>query len=113
MERISGVRRQRSLYRTRSYLRQVLPPDLKDMPESDLVRIVENSRNTGVELGVKSLGGHQRWAYLMTITEGRVAQSPEAIDFIRSRDGTPDQQLKIMMQETLKALKAAAQEMSA
>ncbi|MDB6183266.1 DUF4123 domain-containing protein [Paracoccus fistulariae] len=110
MEEIKHARERRSLQRTVGFLRRTLPPDFQGLSDQQLEQIARSSRKSGKELGVSSAGGHQRWAYLMAITEGRVAKDRRVRDFIRSGDETPDRQVKKAMLDTLERMKQAAAE---
>lgn len=108
LEGMQGARERRSLRRTASFLRRTLPPDFQGLSDHQLERAALASRRSGDELGIRSLGGHQRWAYLMTITEGRVAQEPRVRAFIQAGNETPDRQVKAAMLDTLARMKQVA-----
>ncbi|AUH34180.1 DUF4123 domain-containing protein [Paracoccus tegillarcae] len=110
MEGIKHARERRSLQRTAGFLRRTLPRDFQGLSDHQLEQIARNSRKSGKELGVSSAGAHQRWAYLMAITEGRVAEERRVRDFIRSGDDKPDRQVKFAMLDTLERMKAVAAE---
>ena len=78
------------------------------MPETELDAMVRRSRATGQDLGIRSAGGHQRWAYLMTATEGRAADDPQVRGFIRDGEGTPDAQVKVAMKDLVATLRQAS-----
>ncbi|MFD1057530.1 DUF4123 domain-containing protein, partial [Paracoccus fistulariae] len=113
LEGMQGARERRSLRRTASFLRRTLPPDFQGLSDHQLERVASASRRSGNELGMRSLGGHQRWAYLMTITEGRVAQEPRVRAFIQAYDETPDRQVKTAMLDSLARMNQVAAEIDA
>lgn len=113
MDGIKHARERRSLQRTAGFLRRTLPRDFQGLSDHQLEQIARNSRKSGKDLGIGSAGGHQRWAYLMAITEGRVAEDRRVRDFIRSGNETPDRQVKIAMLDTLERMKQVAAEIEA
>lgn len=113
MDGIKHARERRSLLRTAGFLRRTLPPDFQGLSEHQLEQIARSSRKSGKDLGICSAGGHQRWAYLMAITDGRVAEDHRVRDFIQSGNDTPDRQAKIAMLDTLARMKQVAAEIDA
>lgn len=112
LRRIGQARERRSLRRTAGFLRRTLPPDFQNLTDHQLDDIARASRESGKELGIGSLGAHQRWAYLMAITQGEVARDSRIRSFIQTGDDLPDRQVKIAMTETLAHMRQVAAEVS-
>jgi len=87
------------------YLREVLPPPLAEGIGQDMESLVRRARKTGRELGIATLPGHKRWAYLMAMTQGRAAETKEATDFIRYGGVSPDEQVKALIGNAATALR--------
>lgn len=107
------IREGRSLKRTSDFLRRNLPRDFQNLSDRQLAEIAVESRRTAQDMGIRSLGGHQRWAYLMAITEGRVAEEPSVRKFIQAGHQSPDRQVKLAMLSTLERMKQVAAEIEA
>ncbi|MFQ6554307.1 DUF4123 domain-containing protein [Aestuariibius insulae] len=110
-DRIADGRAESTIRRTKGYLRRHLPPPLSEMPEADLDMVARRSRKSGAALGIRSAGGHRRWAYLMAVTEGRAADDPQVRAFLTDPASRPDDQVRLAMRETIAAMKAAAEEL--
>lgn len=110
MAAIRGQRADRSNREVGDYLRDTLPPALLDSMGDDVEPLVQRARATGKELGIQTLSGHKRWAYLMAMTQGRAAETKEATDFIRFGGTSPDAQVKALIGHTATALRSAAKQ---
>ncbi|MEO9684170.1 MAG: DUF4123 domain-containing protein [Tateyamaria sp.] len=113
MDKIEARRIDRLVNKTVTYLRKVLPANFQHMSLHQLGQSARAARQSGKSLGLKGLAAHNRWAYLCVITEGKIAKSPDVKAFVKHGNGTPDEQVKLAMNETLKTLKAAAKELRA
>lgn len=113
MARMAELRTLRANRITRGYLRRHLPPAYQGWSDETLDDVVVSSRASGQELGIRSKGGHQRWAYLVAVTEGKVVDQPDVRAFIQNGDRSPDAQVREAMRETLATLRAAASEAGA
>lgn len=63
------------------------------------------SDRSGRELGIESESAHGKWAYLMLMSHGRIARSPDARGFIARGDRSPDTQVSQLLDSTVEALK--------
>lgn len=113
MDKIEARRIDRLVHKTVMYLRKVLPPNFHHMSLQQLGIGARSARQSGRTLGLQTLAAHNRWAYLCVITEGKIAKSPDVKAFIKHGNDTPDKQVKLAMNETLKTLKTAAAELRA
>lgn len=113
MAQMETLRAAGTARRMRGYLRRHLPAEMRDMPEAQIDMIVARSRKSGNAFGLRSAGAHQRWAWLMAVTEGRVADDPEMRAFLADPDATPDEQVREAMRGTVALLKQAAAERGA
>ncbi len=88
------------------YLQSAEPRELFERSQGELDQITWDSATFGEEvLGLTKLSAHKRLAYLWVLTEGRIAQSQEAIDFVRRGGTTPDDQVKALLTHTGRALR--------
>ena len=110
MARMEEVRVAGAMRRTKGFLRRHLPEEMADVPDADLDMIVARSRKSGRALGIRSTGGHHRWAYLMALTQGRAADDAEMRAFLADPHGTPDEQVKLAMRGVVAAARKAADE---
>ena len=101
-ERRTQARRQRMV----DYMRDVAGDELAGVPDWDVHAHVLASERSGEALGIETEAGHSRWAYLMYATRGRALQDPELLALIRSGGAAPDEQVKALMAETIKSLRA-------
>ena len=95
--------------RVAKYLRDVTGNELAQAPEVSVHRHVLQSEAGARELGLVTESGRCRWAYLMYATRGRVAQQPDLIHLIRHGEQAPDQQIKSLMDATIRGLREEQQ----
>ena len=93
--------------RVEAYLRDVAPERVEALEPSAFTALLARAMKTATALGIITEAGYCRWAYLMLITDGKVADSPEVIDYIGEEGSTPDEQVALALQSTIEALEAA------
>jgi hypothetical protein len=79
------------------YLRRHEPVASDPRSDADLRPIVLGSVITGDALGLKKLSGFKRFAYLWMLTDGQIAQSADAMDYIRYGGVDADSQVEVML----------------
>ncbi|MFM2389722.1 MAG: hypothetical protein RLZZ437_1277 [Pseudomonadota bacterium] len=80
-----------------SYLRRHEPTASDPRSDDDLRPIVLGSVITANALGIRKLSGFKRFAYLWMLTDGQIAQSADAMDFIRYGGIDADSQVEVML----------------
>jgi len=104
--RIEDWRRLAARGRRVFYLQDTCPIETNGATKEALERHLRISEETGAKLGLVSEGAHCRWAFMMCKTNGRIAESPEATEFISRKGVSPDEQVKVFMQGIIGALKS-------
>lgn len=104
MDQISEVGKHESHRRILSYLRRTMPPEFSVASDTQMMELIELSDTTGRNLGLKSEKAHCRWAYLMLLSRGQVADSPAVQEALRG-SSSPDARVKALMSETAEALR--------
>lgn len=105
LQRIQDSRSGDPIHMTADYLRRTLPANFQNLSDEQLERFARESRQSGEELGLRSLGAHQRWAFLMAVTNGRIAQDGNIRDFISSGAETPDHQVRELMRRIFRQMR--------
>ncbi|PDT11112.1 MULTISPECIES: hypothetical protein [unclassified Rhizobium] len=104
--RIENWRRRATRRRRVSYLQDTCPVETKGATQEALERHLLVSEETGAKLGLISEGAHCRWAFMMCKTNGRIAQSRDATEFISRKGVSPDEQVKVFMRGVIGALRS-------
>ena len=99
---------ERSHRRIARYLREVLPDGGSGRSDAELHRLVTLSDVTGRGYGLQSEQAHGRWAYLMTITDLKIATMPEVRSFMAEPGADPDTQVRRLMLAGMMAANAKA-----
>jgi hypothetical protein len=86
-----------------------VPEQLAGMSDGQIAEIVAESDRVGRVLGIRSERAHARWAYLMMLSGGLAARTREATEFIR-QGPNPDENVKILVDETAAAIRRGAGE---
>lgn len=89
-----------------SYLCETCPSETQGASKEALEEHLRISEESGKKLGLVSEGAQCRWAFMMCKTNGKVAQSPEVVDFIQRQGSSPDDQVKAFMHGITQALKS-------
>ena len=106
-EGLRDARMAESRLRRLKYLRKHLPQPLAGKDDNELAKLVLQSEISGKQLGLSSEQAYARWAYLLLMTDGRAASTPEAIAFIKS-GADPDARVKALITHTANALRSGA-----
>lgn len=106
MQAIEKRRQSAARLRRRIYLKQTCPEETAGATNEAIEEHLRVSEETGKKLGLVSEGAQFRWAFMMCKTNGRIAQSPEALEFITTRGSSPDEQVKLFMRGITGALAA-------
>ena len=104
-ERLGATRIAMSRERVAGFLKRHLPEPLDHLSDDQIAAIVLESERTGKALGLRSERAHARWAYLMLLSNGRAAHTPEAKMFIK-QGKDPDQRVKELIDHAALALRA-------
>lgn len=104
MDQIAEVGKQESHQRILAYLRRTMPPEFASASDDQMNELIELSDTTGRNLGLKSEKAHARWAYLMLLSRGQIAEALEVQDALRNA-ADPDARVKALMSETAEALR--------
>jgi len=110
---ITGIEdgmRKRSRARIANYLRDAAPEVTATMSDDALLKFVGDSEDVGRVLGLRTEQGFGRWAYLMLMTNGEVAQSREVRVFIADNEQLPDDQVTKILRFSAMVLKRQAAE---
>lgn len=93
--------------RLRRYLRRN-PPPTGQLEARKLDAVMDQSARTGADIGFKTEQGHARWAYLMQVTDGKVARMPEVRSLMRREGADPDRDVSKLMDVIVAQLRAKA-----
>ena len=97
VEALTARRVAESHSRVADYLRDVFPEAMPSYSDQELQTFVRDADTSGRQLGIRTEAGHKRWAYLVMASEGQVARTPGALDFIRHGGSSPDDQVRQMI----------------
>lgn len=105
--RIDAARRAALNRHVVAYLRRTLPLPLRDKPEAELSRAVDESIGRATDHGVTGDGSHCRWAYLHVLTGGAIATDAEVARFMKggASHATPDQRVRQLMEAMIYRLR--------
>ncbi|MFC3971063.1 hypothetical protein ACFOVS_23665 [Rhizobium lemnae] len=104
---VNGIEERRRLAARRrriSYLQETCPAETRGASRQALEEHIRISDETGNRLGLVSEGAHCRWAFMMCKTNGRIAQSVDARQFIGEQGKSPDEQIKLFMRGIIGAM---------
>ena len=87
------------------YLGKVEPRDVFNLPAEQLKDMAGASMASARELGVTRQGAFNRYAYLWGLSDGLIAQTKEATDFIQFGGVNPNEQVQHLLRHTADALK--------
>ena len=96
---------ERSRRRVAAYLRDAAPELTGSLSDAALHGRVRQCQATGTALGLSSERAQMKWAYLMVLTDGRAAGTPEVVRFIRSGP-SPDAQVDEAMRQVVAAARS-------
>ena len=80
------------------YLHDVFPEAASAQSGQQLRNFVRQADRSGRQLGLRTEAAHKRWAYLLMASDGQVARTPGALDFIRYGGTSPDDQVRRMVE---------------
>lgn len=104
---VNGIEERRRLAARRrriTYLQETCPAETRGASRQELEEHIHISEETGKRLGLVSEGAHCRWAFMMCKTNGRIAQSADAHQFIGEKGKSPDEQIKLFMKGIIGAM---------
>ncbi|WP_137136482.1 DUF4123 domain-containing protein [Rhizobium sp. FKY42] len=107
LEEVKGIEEKRRLAARRrriTYLQETCPAETHGASRQALEEHIRISEETGKRLGLVSEGAHCRWAFMMCKTNGRIAQSADAHQFIGGQGKSPDEQIKLFMRGIIEAM---------
>jgi hypothetical protein len=105
IEEIEEARVKTARIRRVQYLRDTCGSEMPGTSDEAITEHIRVSEETGKQLGITSEAAHCRWAYLMFATQGKVSRSPELAEYIRHGGNSPDEQIRLVMNRTISALK--------
>lgn len=91
-----------------TYLKKVEPRAVFDRPRNELESLAWDSLASARSLGVTQRGAFNKYAYLWGLTDGLIAQTKEATDFIQFGGVNPNEQVQHLLQQTADALQTDA-----
>ncbi len=98
---------QRSRRKIRTYLLDVAPEMASRLSQADLNDRVLRAEETGKALGIAGERAHLKWAYIMLITNGKAATSPQVTSAITSGGRPPDEAVEIVMRQVVRASRSS------
>jgi hypothetical protein len=102
---VENARAERSRLRIAAYLREAAPDRTTGMPDTALLELTRRSDAKAAELGIVTERGRGYFSYLMLLTQGKIAESPEVCAVIAHGDSRPDNQVRRLMRETAHAVR--------
>jgi Domain of unknown function (DUF4123) len=85
------------------YLKRNVPSHFSGVDDAFCWGTTLASDKSADELGIETERGRARWAYLMMLSDGKVAEMKQARDFVRFGGNDPDDQVKALMRHTIDA----------
>ncbi|WP_157968939.1 DUF4123 domain-containing protein [Tropicimonas sp. IMCC34011] len=101
---LTNARLHASHVRIAAYLAKHRLEGMEHLDEAALLDIAKRSDASGRPLGLKSEKAHSRWAYLMMMTGGQVAEDDTARDFVRSGPD-PERRVRQLIDEAAAAIR--------
>jgi hypothetical protein len=97
MEEIEEIRRETSRRKVIDYLRDVDPGATDGVNDAQLQQLIVTYEQTGDALGLKSERAHMKWAYLMSVSDGEMANRPETRQYFLESSKHPDDRIDNLM----------------
>ncbi len=89
--------------RIMAYLRDVAPQQTVEVSDEDLLYQVRYCESVGRDLGITSERGHAQWAFLMVLSEGRIASDRQVVEFISDSRRSPNVQIEEALKGAIEA----------
>jgi len=86
------------------YLRKVAPAQTSRLDERALLTFIAQAETSGRALGVKTERGLGQWAYLVLVSDGKIARSEQSNHFIRTGPLRPDGNIDALMKNLARQL---------
>lgn len=106
-EALSDRLAKRDHNRMRRYLKRN-PPPTGPLDERKMDQIIAQSAQTGRKMGLRTEQGQARWAYLMQITDGKVAHMPDVQALMGRPGADPDRDVSKLLDIITASLRAKA-----
>jgi hypothetical protein len=110
IDEIESNRKRQVNYNVVSYLRQTLPPELREMDDKHLSKNVDEAMLSASKYGVNQQDALCRWSYIHVITNGAIGRDKKIGEFMTSNNtgSTPDEKVREIMTAMIYGLKAQA-----
>lgn len=105
IEQMKTVMLHASRLRIARFLKGNIPPHFTGITDDFVWGATLASEQSADELGIKTERGRARWAYVMTVSDGKAASLPEVRDYIQDGKDTPDNRVKSLIQHTADAIR--------
>lgn len=109
VHKIENRREAKACQTVRDYLRQYASDATKQLNDDELNAQVWTYRNEAKRYGIRSEAAHHRWAYLQTVSGGRITHNEDFNRFMRHSNPSvsPDERIGLLMKATTAHLRRA------